>query len=362
MQLVFYISTLTGGGAERVVANLANAFAGAGHTVSVVTVLSNDNEYSLDKGVRRYVLEKKTSSNYLVRNIKRVTALRKVLKDIRPDLLISFMAEPNVRALIASRFLKIKTIVSIRNDPNREYASKLSKFMAKTLFRLADGIIFQTPDARAWFPRRIQERSAIIPNQVSDVFFQMGHVSDAHGIVAIGRLARQKNYECLIDAFSRIADQTGENLVIYGEQYGDTGARSKLEGLVKGKGLEDRVFLPGETNCVQEKLAGAKLYVLPSDYEGMPNSLLEAMAVGVPCIATDCPCGGPRMVIENGVNGILVPVGDSNALAEAILRVLGDEDMRRRLGENAKGSAQAYRRENVFAQWNDYFEQVQRVD
>ena len=355
MNLFFYINVLAGGGAERVVANLANSFSELGNQVSVVTSYKVENEYITDDDVERYVLEdSKDESGFVKRNLHRIHKLRNLLKENKPDLLISFMAEPNFRSIIATRFLKTKVIVSVRNDPKQEYPSKATRLLANYLYKMADGIVFQTDDARDFFNKKVRNRSTIIPNQVNSVFYSTPREEDQKDIVTAGRLTKQKNQKMLIEAFSEIKDLTDENLIIYGEGP----ERSELEKVVKEKDLCNRVFLPGNVSHIEKCLASAKLFVLSSDYEGMPNALLEAMAMGVPCISTDCPCGGPRMVIENGVNGILVPVRDKERMKKAIISLIKNDEMLENYSTLSKENARKYKPELIIHKWDNYFNEV----
>ena len=160
----------------------------------------------------------------------------------------------------------------------------------------------------------------------------------------------QKNHKLLIKAFSNIAEQVDDNLIIYGE--GDQ--RPELQALINELGLDERVLLPGVINNVVEATKDAKVFVLSSDYEGMPNALMEALALGIPCISTDCPCGGPQALINDGENGILIPVGDEAVLSGALKKLLGDADYANRLGRCAKERAQEFSPERIFAGWEDY--------
>lgn len=356
MNVFFYINILAGGGAERVVANLANAFAEREHTVSVVTSYHVKNEYITSNKVKRYVLEnKKNENSFLGRNLCRIVKLRKLLIEYKPDVLIAFMAEPIFRSLIAACFLKTKVIVSVRNDPKQEYPSKIRRCLANLLFMKADGIVFQTKDAKNCFNTVIRKRSEIIPNQVNDIFYSVSRAKVKKDVITVGRLTKQKNQNLLIEAFDAIKEKIPDNLVIYGEG----NERYELEKIVNEKGLRARVFMPGNVANVETYLASAKLFVLSSDYEGMPNALMEAMAVGVPCISTDCPCGGPRAIIENGVNGLLVPVGNKKVLETAMEKVLLDSEYADKLGENAHKSAEAFRSNIIFQQWWNYIKRVE---
>jgi len=218
----------------------------------------------------------------------------------------------------------------------------------------ADGCVFQTQEQKDYFPEKLQQKSRIIMNQVNESFFEASHEGERRGIAAVGRLNHAKNQAMLIRAFSRIADKTDEKLLIYGmgELY------EELDALIKELGLEGRVKLMGSTNDVAGAIKGAKLFVMSSDYEGLPNALLEAMALGLPIVSTDCKGGGARMVIKQGENGLLCPVGDDKALAEAMLRLLDEPEYAAKLGRAAKLSAEDFRPQRVFRLWEDYVEEI----
>ena len=171
MKIGFYINVLGGGGAERVISNLANEFS-SDHNCFIVTTSTVENEYPLLDRVKRYNLGITKNGSFFRRNVKIISGLRKLLKNEKPDILVSFMAEPNFRSIIATRLLGVKTLVSVRNDPDREYGSRLFKILAKLLYRKADGIVFQTEDAKNWFPKSIQKKSKIIYNQVATKFYE----------------------------------------------------------------------------------------------------------------------------------------------------------------------------------------------
>ena len=315
MKIAFYINILANGGAERVVATLANALS-QDNEVIVITSFPCDREYFLDKNVRRINIEQQEKKdNFIFRNIRRIRGLRQILKENKPDSLVSFMGEPNFRSIVACFGLKIKTVISVRNDPAKEYDSLLFRFLAKTLFCLADYAVFQTEDAQHWFPKSIQNKSCVILNPVANVFFDTCYDGERHNIVTTGRLVPQKNHKLLIKAFARIADKIEDNLYIYGEGF----LRAELERLISELKMEKRIFLPGAVKNVPETIKTAKLFVLSSDFEGMPNSLMEAMALGIPCVSTDCPCGGPKMLLNKN---FLVPIKDISRLSGLILEMV----------------------------------------
>lgn len=351
MKLLFYISTIRGGGAARVMSNLANGFAASGADVTLVTSFPTENEYSLDPAVRRLNLSVQNEKSFFVRNIAWIHRLRKIIASEKPDAVISFMAEPNYRNLIACAGLKTKRIISVRNDPNKEYAGTFQRMLAKSLYGFADGIVFQTEDAQKWFPKRVQKKSCIIMNQVKAELFETNRECEEY-YVALGRLAPQKNYPMMIRGFAGfLKSQPLEQLRIYGN-----GDAEQYSALIQELDAGKNIHFMGATADVAGVLKKAKAFLMTSDYEGMPNALLEAMAVGVPCICTDCPCGGPRAVIEDGKNGTLIPVGDANALTEALLQM--DEETRKYLGGNAKLTAERFRPEKVFKMWESYIKTV----
>ena len=348
--LMFYINSLNRGGAQRVLVQLAGRFAAAGwHSVLVTSFVSKD-EYPLPPGVERVSIEQEQlRQGALRRNLSRIAALRALIRQYAPAALISFMAEPNFRAVLAARGLPVKTIVSVRNDPNREYGGRASGFVGRHILPLADGCVFQTRDAMAWFPEVFQRRSAVIMNQVSERFFEEAPAAEHHDIVAVGRLNPQKNHALLIRAYAALG-QVEDRLIIYGE--GEL--LQELSALVRELKLEGRVLLPGLSDNVPRDIKGAKLFVLSSDYEGMPNALIEAMSLGLACISTDCPCGGPRELIRDGENGFLVPVDDVGAMAEKLLTLMEDPALAERMGREAGRVQEHFAPERVNAGWEAY--------
>lgn len=358
-RILFYINTLQRGGAERVMTNLANQFSLHGYDVLLVTSFGEENEYPVEPSVQRENLfPAHIDGGFFKRNYVLTIALRRKIKEFQPDLVVSFMREPNFRAVLANAFLKSKCVVSVRNDPNREYTGVVNRILAKLLFSFCNGIVFQTEDAKQWFPKRIQKKSSIILNQVDDGFFEARHQGERHHIVTAGRLQPQKNHALLIRAFAELAANTEDQLIIYGE--GEL--RPQLEALIDALKLRGRVLLPGATAHVIDAIKSAKIFVLSSDYEGMPNALMEAMALCLTCISTDCPCGGPRTLLRDGENGFLVPVGDQTALREQMDSLLKmDEKALEQIGQAARETAADFRGDIIYQTWEHYLAAVAGV-
>lgn len=355
-KILFYISTIREGGAARVMVNLANQFCKENYKVIFVTNFPDKNEYILDKKIKRISIEEKEfTGNCLIKNFTRIRVLRLLIKSHKPEYAISFMAENNFRLILSNLFTTTKSIISIRTDPKRKYRSFKGFFLGKVLYRLANGIVFQTKEAQDFFPKAIQEKSAIIFNPVADNFYRIIRSKQPQNIITCGRLSIAKRQELLIKAFSHLVNKfPQENLLIYGE-----GKQKKyLEEWIAKLNLQNRVFLMGQSNNIAEILSQAKVFVLSSDYEGMPNALMEAMAVGVPSVSTDCPCGGPRDLIKDGQNGLLVPCNNEKKLTLAMEKLLSQPEQAKQIGAKAREFAQKFATPFIFKQWKKYFDSI----
>ena len=355
--VMLYCNSLHKGGAERVFAQLAERFAGLGWRSVLVTSYADPGreEYPLSARVTRYNMEPvRRHQGFVRRNLSRIAALRALCKREKPDILISCMQEPNFRAMIATAGLPVKRLVSVCNAAEKEYPGLGGFVTGRLLMPMAEGCVFQTEEERRWFPKRLQKKGRIIMNQVSDAFFAARHEGARRDFVSVGRLTGQKNQALLIRAFARIAGETEERLRLYGagELHED------LQALIDALGLHGRVQLMGLSADVANDIKDARAFVLSSDYEGLPNALLEAMALGLPCIASDCPCGGPAELIEQGKTGLLFPVGDEAALTACLRELLDDADKRGALAEAARLRAEAFRPGPVFAGWENYVRSV----
>ena len=218
MKLLFYIDSMQKGGANRVMANLTDYFANSGYDVVLVNdILSGqgEQEYPVNPLVNRMILDVQGSSKAFS-NLKRIAKLRELIKAEKPDSVVSFMGPPNIRMLLASAFLKCRTVVSVRNDPTKEYGvGWIKRLIANVVFLLADGCVFQTEDASLYFNRCVRRKSKVIVNPVNEAFYGVDRSGTPRNIVTVGRLVPQKNHKILIDAFAKIADEfPEENLII----------------------------------------------------------------------------------------------------------------------------------------------------
>ncbi len=358
-KIFFHIHNLSRGGAERVVVNLAARFAGEGFDVRIATEEKAKVEYDVPEGVARLdVGIRSNTASRLLNLMKRKKRLRECLKVERPELVIAFGRSANYRAVAAAKGI-CPVIVSVRNDPKVEYAGRLNGLFIRRYLNHADGCVFQTKEARAFFSQTLQKKSDIILNPVHEKYINVPYREKRKPVIVnVGRIAAQKNQCLLIHAFAKLAAEFPEyRLLIYGADSGD-GTNEKLIREIRESGFEKRIALMGNSDNLQEEIADASLFVLSSDYEGMPNALMEAMAMGIPCISTDCPCGGPAMLIHDGKDGLLVPAGDEIRMSEAMRSLLADPAYAGRLGRAARRIGERAGIETVYGQWKQYVDEV----
>ncbi|MBQ6887387.1 MAG: glycosyltransferase [Lachnospiraceae bacterium] len=359
--IVFYISSLRKGGAERVIVNLAEHFHKSGYRVVIVTTRIAEREYEISEGIIRRISEPKEEmlQSGRVGNFKtRFTTLRDIWKEEKPDLIVSFIGKNNMMAILTSVFLKIPVVVSVRGNPPSEYYTKGLKLAEEVLFKKAAGVVLQTRESVSFFPKAVQKKSVILPNPLNPVFIKPAFEGKRKNqIVSVGILDENKNQAMLVRAFAQIIEEFPEmELVLYGE--GEK--RIELEALAKELKITEKVLMPGQCDKVQDTIDKARIFVLTSDTEGSPNAVIEAMSLGLAVVSTDCPCGGPAELIQNGENGLLVPVGNEKALAEALRKILSSPELEEKLRRNAVQIQTTMEPEVVCKKWQQYLEEVMR--
>ena len=355
------------GGAEHVVSTLSRKLSDSGHEGLVATQWYSENEYPLGDKVKRInvgLTEEDEKAGRIAKAFTRLFKLRDCVKKENPDLVISFCAKANFRSAFSLFGMKTPLIVSVRNNPVEDYAGHTiaTKYMEKK----ARGCVFQTPDAMSFFSEDFQKRSRIIFNPLAEEYLNIP--SDtipkaserSKTIVNVGRISKQKNQLLLLKAFKKIADKYPDYKI---EIYGDFQEKDIMEDItsyIEKNSLTDRVSVLPPTNKLREAIINAALFVLSSDFEGMPNSLIEAMAMGIPSISTDCPCGGSRLLMDGEDLGILVPVGDEDALAEAMDRVLSDEELSDKLSQNALKITDKVMPDKICREWEEFIDYAKR--
>ncbi len=342
-RIVFVIPDMPGGGTERVVAHLANEYCRRNIPVSILLFAGHEVAYALDERIE--VVSVGTPSGGSIRSrMDRLRKMRQFYKRNQNCQIWAFSVMGAVFSAVAAIGQKHFFLVSERNDPNRYDHRGIRNFF----YRFADVVVCQTPDAAKSFPAGITRKAVVIPNPV-----EVGETKAYDGIrdkriVAVGRLNPQKNHRLLLRAFSAFAQKHGDYVL---ELYGKGELEEELKAYSKELGIEDKVVFKGFSDHVKEEISKAAMFVLSSDYEGISNSMTEAVALGVPTIATDCPIGGSKMFIRDHVNGILVPVGEDKALLKAMSELAENPDLSRRISLEGR----KLREENTVSQIADKF-------
>jgi GalNAc-alpha-(1->4)-GalNAc-alpha-(1->3)-diNAcBac-PP-undecaprenol alpha-1,4-N-acetyl-D-galactosaminyltransferase len=358
------ISSLSAGGAERVLVLLAKGLTALGHRVSVVTIFGKDHDfYPLPDGVDRVALDLgKTTRGPIEKittSVKRISAIRRALRRIRPDVVLSFMPETNVLVLLASTRLKLPVIVTEHNDPRRRRIKRPWRFLRRICYRRASRLVSVSAGVDDCFPWLPEAKRAVIYNPIclAEVRSEAGKplpFDSPRTVIAVGRLEPQKGFDLLVDAFARVAaDFPLWGLLILGEG----SERPRLQSLIATRRMTARARLPGTLGNPFPTLKKADLFVLSSRYEGFGIALVEAMACGVAAIATDCR-SGPGEIVRHGVDGILVPPEDVDALAAAMADLMADEARRRQLASQAAESAKRFDLAQVARTWDQLLREL----
>ena len=356
LRIGFVIPSLGPGGAERVASLLANDWAAQGHEVTLATFEMPGAErfFALNNQVEVHGLAASDPScgvvARLMKNSARVRRLRSLLRELKPDAVVAFMTEANVVAVWACQGLDVPVVISERNQPDRPGLGITHKLARRLSYPFARAIVVQTRAIAAWAEARFRIPVHIIPNPVVQTKGETrGKSHDVHRLISIGRLTHQKGYDILIRSFSALANQHPEwQLVIYG----DGPDRQSLERLRAKSGCKDRISLPGLTRDSLAVLRQASLFVLPSRFEGYPNTLLEALGSGLPVVATSCP-GGSTEILANGVYGLVVPPDDISALAVALGAMMSDPSLRHAYASRAQTAVSNLEVRSVGKRWLD---------
>jgi glycosyltransferase involved in cell wall biosynthesis len=327
-KIAFFCGALKEGGAERVISILANHLSEEDYDVEILLLFDKEIFYNVSSKVKITIIEKETGTNNLVKNL---LWLHRYFRKCTTKVL-SFLAPFNIFALVAALGTHVQLIVADRNDPRYIPVNVCVRKLRDILYHFAYRVVVQTRNNQIYFSQAIQKKSIVIYNPI-DLQEKRGlalRTEKKKRIVSVGRLAVEKNQKMLIDAFSVIHKRFPEyELTIYGEGP----LREQLESHIKELGLSDYVSLPGNKKEVIALIADAELFVLSSDYEGMPNALIEAMCLGVPVVST-CVSGATDL-IEDGKNGLLVEVGNSKALVDGMAAILSDRQLGARMSREA---------------------------
>lgn len=363
MKILLLVSSLDHGGTERVVTSLCNAWVERGDQVTLVPTYSGGGKpffQVADAAELIYLADvvgvrKKGVLSYA----QRIYALRQLIIDRDPDVIVSFLPNVNLAAILASAFLRIPLIICERSDPTSYPHENVIGTVCKLTYRFADMLTVQTDSVagkvEGLYPGMRNVRA--VPNPLPDSVMSYRHTGGGERkvLLSLGRLSPEKQVDKLLDAFAEVAPLHPDwDLHIYG----DGPQRAALDRQIHRLGLRGRAMLKGATKSPWKVMAGADIFLMTSKYEGFPNSLLEAMGVGLPCISFDCP-SGPREISRDGQDAMLVSLDDQAGLVTAMERLMADERLRNDLGRQARESVcNRFSMPEVMQRWDCLFREV----
>lgn len=359
MKVLFVTGALGGGGAERVIVNLINTFENKGINTAAITVFSNKTTYQIDK--RATIIHLKNNIKLPVFNrINSIIQIIRIIKQQKPDVVISFVDQVNILTSVSFLFIKnkIKLILSERNDPYVEPNSPRQRKIRDWAYMKADGVVYQTIGEKEYFNTIVSPRvpQIIIENPLKPNLpsYQPDKITNV--FIAAGRLYHQKNYKMMIDAFEMVvkSGRIGYKLKIYGQ--GDL--QDELTQYISVKKLDDYISLEGFSEDIHSVMATSAGYLLSSDYEGISNSMAEALAIGVPVVTTDYPSGGARMYVEDGVSGYLVKCGDTEGFANAICSIIDCKEKSINMGKTASERMRKLKASDIAQKWEEFIMSV----
>lgn len=346
-RITFVTSTLHSGGSERVMALLANSLSERGYDVEIICINKHLVFYPIHEKVRISFAEDEVGTSV----IKKACWLRKHIKSEKPDVVIAFMLEVYCMTLFSLMGVKIPVISSERIDPH--FFGRVKGFMRWVLLRRTTHLVVQTTQIKSFYSKAIQARTTIIANPVTDKVFEIEPVEKENRLIAVGRLAYQKNYPMMFQAFKNVMEEFPDYKLVV---YGDGPQRDSLQLTVDRLELTDRVLLPGKTERIIEEMNASKVFLMTSDFEGMSNAMLEALCVGLPIVTTDV--SGASDLVVNGENGFITPCRDVNGFTQALRTVLADEGLMKTMEKKNREKAIQFQKDRIVDQWESLIHKV----
>ena len=347
MNITFIIADMCGGGSERVISTLANYYI-KDHFVTIITTSGNNLDYILDERIALVRLGSKTDGSFAKR-ILRIRKLHYYMTRHKEDLFISFGTETNLYSIIAAIGVTKNLVLSERSNPEEcNY-----KILRNVIYRFGYHFAFQTDMAMYCFPKWMLNKGFIVPNPLPNNLLLPCRDLSSNKIVAVGRLEPMKGHFFLLKVFSSFVKKFPDyKLIIYGKG----SLQSELENYANANCPANSVIFAGFCENVLEQIKDAAIYILPSEYEGISNALLEAMALGLPIIATNCPIGGCATLIDNNKNGILISVNDEIGLSKAMEYFINNPSKAKGMGKEALKVREIYSVENVGKIWLSFYQ------
>lgn len=357
-KIMFVIHALGYGGAGKMIVYLANQLSKVGYECVIYVEEQVGKHYEVEANVE-IIQETEFFKNYYTRHFQQIFQLRRRVKEINPDLVISFQTNQNALSVLATRGRSIPVIVSERGDPY-QYNNVVAKLKTAVINK-AEGSVFQTKKAMEYYGKKLQERSTVIYNPCTVPYVPAPAWEERRNEIAfVARFdIQQKRQDLMIQAFAIVAKKNPELRLAF---YGEGKEMKQIQQMAESLGVSDRVDFKGLVRDIPNAIRNAKMFVMTSDYEGLPNALIEAMAVGLPCVSTDCSPGGAAELIVSGENGVIVPCGDVDRLANCILEVINDPKCAYKYGKKAQEIADTLHPQKIYSQWEKYIKSIMGED
>lgn len=360
-KILFIAASLGYGGAAKMLTFVAQELQKRGHNVSIVNINSVsgcDGSYERPVASEICVYKLQSSTKKGLKRFKQIKEIKKIAKEAKADIVIGFTSFPNIYARLVGKALGIPSIMSERGDPSRTIGKSIKDKISTFIINRSKGGVFQTEGAKEFYGKGLQKRGVVITNPI----FVKGEVPEKDyensekTVVSVGRFDNgQKRYDVMLKAFKLFHDRHPEyKLKLYGEGPAEKDIKVWIEEL----GISDSVELLGLTKNPMQDMSKEGMFIITSDYEGISNSLLEAMAVGLPCVSTDHTPGGARMLIQHGENGLLAPMGNAEKIAECMCTFAENKDLAKSCGEKAKEVLIKFAPEKIIDQWEEYIGRI----
>lgn len=334
MKIIFIIPNMTGGGTERVISLLSEEYIRMGYKVAIMQFAGYEHAYELNERIEDFSVARRSNGNPFI-FIRRLIRMRRYFKQNPDCCIFSFCVNGAIFSVISTFGMKRRILVAERSSPDSCKQTKLRNWA----YKRTDRITFQTQEGMTYFPNWIKSKAVVIPNPI-DAAIALPHTGRrTHRIVSVGRLHAVKNHKLLFEAYADFSsDFPDYELHIYGQGELET----ELKECAGKLGISEKVIWHGFCKNVTEEIKDAAMFISTSNYEGISNSMLEALAMGIPSICTDCPIGGARSYIEHEKNGLLIPVGDKDALVNAMVKIASNDAFAEQLSKNAVGVRDKY--------------------
>ncbi len=359
-RLLFLTRGIGYDGAAKMLCFIAESLAQRGHEVCIVdlNMYNFRVDYKRDVGHGVKMVELEETGNGFAGNIDRIKKINKISKEFKSDIIIGFGSYPNLYASIVAKKQRIPSIISERADPAQNMPKSMKSKVFFYIINQSQGGVFQTPGAMEYYYPKMRERGTVIPNpifiegEIPTVVFEEREKT----VVSVGRLYnKQKRYDVMLNAFKMFLNMYPDYIL---KLFGLGNNEEEIKQWCVDLGIADKVKFMGRTAQPMQDIANAGMFIITSDYEGISNSLLEAMAVGLPCVSTDHTPGGARLLIQDHENGLLAPMGDAEAIAHALCEFAENSELAKKCGENAKLVTDRFAPEKIIDQWDIYISKL----